>query len=62
MLGDDIVVIVDAGAAPGGEASTILDATAAEPRLLRLGALSVERIDAVLATHGVSVQGVVGEG
>jgi tRNA threonylcarbamoyl adenosine modification protein (Sua5/YciO/YrdC/YwlC family) len=62
MLGEDVVVIVDDGAVPGGEASTIIDATAAEPRLLRLGALSVERIDAVLAPHGVSVQGVVGEG
>jgi len=62
MLGADVVVILDDGAAPGGEASTIIDATAAEPRLLRLGALPVERIDAVLAAHGVSVQGVVGEG
>ncbi|MCA1982358.1 MAG: L-threonylcarbamoyladenylate synthase [Nocardioides sp.] len=59
MLGEDVIVIVDDGTVPGGEASTILDATAAEPRLLRLGALSVERIDAVLAAHGVSVQGVV---
>ncbi|MGZ4454258.1 MAG: L-threonylcarbamoyladenylate synthase [Nocardioides sp.] len=59
MLGEDVMVLVDDGTVPGGEASTILDATAAEPRLLRLGALSVERIDAVLAAHGVSVQGVV---
>lgn len=61
MLGADVDVIVDGGAVPGGEASTIVDATAAEPRLLRLGALSVEKIDAVLAPHGVSVQGVVRE-
>ena len=61
MLGSDVDVIVDGGTAPGGEASTILDATAAEPRLLRLGALSVEKIDAVLAPHGVSVQGAVRE-
>ena len=61
MLGADVEAIVDGGAAPGGEASTILDATAAEPRLLRLGALSVEKIDAVLAPHGVSVQGAVRE-
>lgn len=61
MLGQDVSAIVDAGHVPGGEASTILDATAAEPRLLRLGALSVEAIDAVLAPHGVSVQGVVRE-
>jgi tRNA threonylcarbamoyl adenosine modification protein (Sua5/YciO/YrdC/YwlC family) len=61
MLGEDVVVIVDDGTVPGGVASTILDATAAEPRLLRLGALSVERIDAVLASHGVRVHGVVAE-
>ena len=61
MLGADVEAIVDGGTAPGGEASTILDATAAEPRLLRLGALSVEKIDAVLAPHGVSVQGAVRE-
>jgi tRNA threonylcarbamoyl adenosine modification protein (Sua5/YciO/YrdC/YwlC family) len=61
MLGQDVVMILDDGPVPGGEASTILDATAAEPRLLRLGALPVERIDAVLAAHGVSVQGVVRE-
>jgi tRNA threonylcarbamoyl adenosine modification protein (Sua5/YciO/YrdC/YwlC family) len=62
MLGADVSVIVDGGRVPGGEASTILDATAAEPRLLRLGALSVEQIDAVLAPHGVNVQGTVREG
>jgi len=59
MLGADVSVIVDGGPVPGGEASTIIDATASEPRLLRLGAISVERLDAVLAAHGVSVQGVV---
>ena len=58
MLGADVSVLVDGGRVPGGEASTIIDATASEPRLLRLGAISVERLDAVLAAHGVSVQGV----
>ena len=56
MLGEDVSVIVDSGAAPGGEASTIIDVTGAEPRLLRLGALAVEKLNAVLAPHGVSVQ------
>jgi tRNA threonylcarbamoyl adenosine modification protein (Sua5/YciO/YrdC/YwlC family) len=56
MLGEDVSVIVDGGAAPGGEASTIIDATGAEPRLLRLGAIAVEKLNAVLAPHGVSVQ------
>ena len=58
MLGSDVAVIVDAGAAPGGEASTIIDATGPEPRLLRLGAVAVERLDAVLEPFGVSVGGV----
>lgn len=57
MLGGDVEVVVDGGGAPGGEASTIIDATGAEPRLLRRGAIPVERIDEVLAPHGVSVQG-----
>ena len=59
MLGADVSVVVDGGPVPGGEASTIIDATAGEPRLLRLGAISVERLDDVLAAHGVSVRGVV---
>ena len=56
MLGGNVAVIVDDGAAPGGEASTILDATGPEPRLLRLGAVALQRIDAVLAPFGVRVQ------
>ncbi len=55
MLGDSVSVYVDAGPAPGSAASTILDVTGEEPRLLRLGALSVSEIDAVLAPHGVAV-------
>lgn len=56
MLGEDVRLIVDAGPVDGGEASTIIDATGAEPRLLRLGALPVEKLNTVLAPHGVSVQ------
>jgi len=56
MLGADVDVIVDGGRAPGGEASTIVDATTDTPRLLRLGAISVERINAVLAPHGVTLE------
>ena len=52
MLGDDVAMIVDDGAAPGGEASTIIDATTDEPRVLRLGALGLERINAILQPHG----------
>jgi L-threonylcarbamoyladenylate synthase len=56
MLGEDVSVIVDSGVVAGGEASTIIDATGAEPRLLRRGALAIEKLNAVLAPHGVSVQ------
>lgn len=38
------VAILDAGPAPGGLASTIVDVTSAEPRLLRAGAVAWERV------------------
>ncbi len=40
MLGDRVAVIVDDGESPVGEASTIVDATGAQGRVLRRGALS----------------------
>jgi L-threonylcarbamoyladenylate synthase len=52
MLGEDVAMIVDDGEAPGGEASTIIDATTDEPRVLRLGALGLERLNAILEPHG----------
>ena len=53
MLGDVVAVIVDAGASPGGEASTIVDVTVPEGRVLRLGALPLDELNAVLEEHGV---------
>ena len=38
-----VAVIVDAGPSPGGEASTIIDVTGEQGRVLRRGALSLER-------------------
>ncbi len=55
MLGDDVAVIVDDGPSPGGEASTIVDATDAIPRLLRAGAISIDRLNEVLQPHGVLI-------
>lgn len=55
MLGDVVAAVIDGGASPGGVASTIVDATGERPRLLRLGAIAVERLDAVLAEHGLTV-------
>jgi tRNA threonylcarbamoyl adenosine modification protein (Sua5/YciO/YrdC/YwlC family) len=53
MLGHAVAVIVDAGTSPGGEASTIVDATLPEGRILRLGALGLDVLNAAIASHGV---------
>ena len=53
MLGDVVAVIVDAGSSPGGEASTIVDATLPKGRILRLGALSLDDLNAAIESHGV---------
>ncbi len=52
MLGDEVVAVLDAGKAPGGVASTIVDCTGHTPRVLREGAVSRERLRAVLAKEG----------
>jgi tRNA threonylcarbamoyl adenosine modification protein (Sua5/YciO/YrdC/YwlC family) len=55
MLGDGVSVIVDSGPTPGADPSTIVDATSDTPRLLRLGAISVEQLNEALAPHDVTV-------
>lgn len=45
-LGDSIDLLVDAGRAPGGPPSTIIDVTAAEPQLVRRGAISWDEVKA----------------
>jgi len=55
MLGHAVSVVVDGGPTPAADPSTIVDATSATPRLLRLGAISVERLDEVLAPFDVSI-------
>ena len=55
MLGDDVEVIVDAGEAPGGRASTIVDVTGTQGRVLRRGALSLEALNAVLEPLGATL-------
>lgn len=52
MLGEDVAVIVDGGTSPGGEASTIVDATTTPGRVLRVGAISVARLNEVLEPLG----------
>jgi CheY-like chemotaxis protein len=55
MLGESVAVIVDAGASPGGVASTIIDATGDRPRLLRDGAIAIADSDAALADLDLTV-------
>jgi L-threonylcarbamoyladenylate synthase len=47
-FGDEVELIVDAGPCPHGIESTIVAMTQTEPVVLRLGAISVEKIAAVL--------------
>jgi tRNA threonylcarbamoyl adenosine modification protein (Sua5/YciO/YrdC/YwlC family) len=55
MLGESIEVVLDDGPSPKGEASTILDVRLSQPRLLRLGALSVSDLNDVLQPLGCTV-------
>lgn len=55
MLGAHVEVIVDGGTAPGGEASTIVDCTGAQGRILRRGALSLDALNEVLEPLGVAL-------
>jgi L-threonylcarbamoyladenylate synthase len=55
MLGEKVEVVLDAGASPGGAASTMLDVRLSQPRLLRRGALSVEAINEVIQPLGCTV-------
>ncbi|MFT4286633.1 L-threonylcarbamoyladenylate synthase [Nocardioides sp.] len=56
MLDADVAVIVDAGPVDGGEPSTIIDATHHRPRLLRLGALGLDRVNGVLSAFDVRIE------
>lgn len=48
MLGDSVSVYLDGGTSGHGDASTIIDLTGSVPRLLRAGAVPVEKIRAVV--------------
>src|SRR6201999_879049 len=49
QLGDSISVYLDGGQCGGGVASTIIDLTGSVPRLLRAGAISMDRLREVAA-------------
>jgi L-threonylcarbamoyladenylate synthase len=49
QLGEAVAVYLDGGKVPGGVASTIVDLTGPQPRLLRRGAISLGRLREVAA-------------
>jgi tRNA A37 threonylcarbamoyladenosine synthetase subunit TsaC/SUA5/YrdC len=49
QLGETVSVYLDGGKVSGGVASTIVDLTGPQPRLLRRGAISVGRLREVAA-------------
>ncbi|GHJ59923.1 threonylcarbamoyl-AMP synthase [Nocardioides sp. OK12] len=59
MLGEHVDVIVDAGPSPrgddGAQPSTIVDVTGPQGRVLRVGALSLEQLNAVLEPLGATL-------
>ena len=54
QLGDAVDLVLDGGEAHGGPASTVVDCSADEPRILRAGAVAPERIAAVLDAAGIA--------
>ncbi|QYJ05623.1 threonylcarbamoyl-AMP synthase [Nocardioides panacisoli] len=56
MLDGRVALVVDGGASGGATPSTIIDATAERPRLLRRGAIDVADLDATLADLDVTVE------
>lgn len=56
MLGDRVEVILDNGPSAGGVASTILDCTGDQPRVMRSGAIGVDRIREVLTPLDIAVE------
>lgn len=55
MLGESVAVVVDGGPSVGGEASTIVDCTSSQGRLLRAGALTLEELNGVLEPLGATL-------
>ena len=55
MLGESVDVLLDDGPRPSAEPSTIIDATGDVGRLLRLGALSLDRVNEVVGPMGAMI-------
>jgi L-threonylcarbamoyladenylate synthase len=55
QLGDAIDLVLDGGRAHGGPASTIVDCSGPEPAIVRAGAVSSERVAAILSAAGIEL-------
>lgn len=55
MLGDAVEIVVDDGTSPGGRASTIVDCTGDQGRVLRHGALDITTLNAALEPLGATL-------
>ncbi len=60
QLGLGVDLILDGGPAHGGPASTVVDCTDHGPRIVRVGAVPVERVAAVLAGAGIVLEPTAG--
>lgn len=54
-LGNGVDLIIDAGPAPGGMTSTLLDTTVSPPAIIRQGAVTRQEIESVLKTECVLI-------
>jgi tRNA threonylcarbamoyl adenosine modification protein (Sua5/YciO/YrdC/YwlC family) len=55
MLGPKARILLDAGPTPGPVPSTIVDCTAEQGRVLRLGVVGLETLNEIVAPHGTSI-------
>ena len=55
QLGDSIDLILDGGPARGGPASTVVDCSGEQPRVVREGAIPTQRIGELLAAAGLTL-------
>ncbi|HEX4978300.1 MAG TPA: L-threonylcarbamoyladenylate synthase [Nocardioides sp.] len=55
MLGESVEVLLDGGVSPGGEASTIVDVTGETGRVLRLGAVGLDRLNEIVGPLGATI-------
>jgi tRNA threonylcarbamoyl adenosine modification protein (Sua5/YciO/YrdC/YwlC family) len=56
MLSEDVEVFLDGGSTTDDQASTIIDCTGDNARVLRVGAIPVEEIRALLGEHDVALE------